>query len=97
MFMPTNLKTRSPLLTAVLLLGLSTTAALAADVPGGTVHEGNIESRNNSITIGDDARVEGNVEARNGSVRIGDRVSVGAIETRNGGIRSGLGDRKSVV
>ena len=78
-------------LAGLLWCALSAGAAVAADIAPGTVHEGDLESRNNAISIGDDARVEGNISARNGSVRIGDRVSAGDIETRNGGVRTGIG------
>lgn len=73
--------TRRPLLLALCLACLGTTAAAA---------DNDIEKLNGSITVGDGERA-GDVSTVNGSIRIGDRARVADGETVNGSIRGGAG------
>lgn len=62
-------------------------------IEAGSEHEGDVETRNGRIEIGDEAAVDGHVKNRNGSINIADSVSAGDVSTRNGSIRLGQGGR----
>jgi len=80
----------APFLGAALLMFAA--AALASEpirLGSGTSHIGVLETRNSSITIGDEARIDGHVVSRNGSIEAGRSVISGDVNTRNGVIRLG--------
>lgn len=80
--------------TLSVLFALIALPAMAGDnvhVPAGAVHDGNLETRNGFVRIGDRAVVEGSIESRNGSVEAGASVVAGDVRTRNGAIKLGDG------
>lgn len=66
-------------------------------IEAGSEHEGDVETRNGRIEIGDEATVDGDAKNRNGSIVIGDAVTAGDVSTRNGSIRLGQGGRFDAV
>lgn len=66
-------------------------------IEAGSEHDGDVETRNGRIEIGDEATVDGDARNRNGSIVIGDSVTAGDVSTRNGSIRLGQGGRFDAV
>ena len=89
--------TVNPKLSFFIVVALIFTASAAAseriDLAPGSVHEGNLETRNSSIRVADQSRVDGKIQSRNGSIRIGRNVFAGDIDTRNGSIQTGADGR----
>lgn len=77
---------------AVTLLLCASSLAVAGDdisIPAGTTHEGDLETRNGSIRVGDEAVIDGSLESRNGHVETGVLVTAGDVYTRNGAVELG--------
>lgn len=82
-------------LAAVLLLATSSLAGASENIsiPAGTTHDGNVETRNGSIQISQEAVVEGSLESRNGSISTQAGVTARDVSNRNGTIELGEGGR----
>lgn len=77
---------------AVLFLTSASLAAASNEnirIPAGAEHQGNLETRNGSISIGDGAVIEGALYSRNGRIETGGSVTAGDVHTRNGAVELG--------
>jgi hypothetical protein len=89
-----QLKTLSIIGAAALLsISIDAVAEEPISIPAGTRHSGDLETRNESIRIGDEATIDGRLESRNGSIRTGITVTAGGVDTRNGSITLDEGGR----
>lgn len=83
----------SVLLATLLLATASLAANESISIPDGGTHEGNLETRNGPIRIGNDAIIDGSLESRNGHIETGSSVTAGDVYTRNGAVVLGEGGR----
>lgn len=89
-----SIRPLKPALVAILFAASSLALANESiSIPAGSVHEGDLESRNGYIQVGDESVVDGSLESRNGHIETGVSVTAGDVYTRNGAIVLGAGGR----
>lgn len=76
-----------------LCIAMPLQASERVNLASGSHHEGSIDNRNSSVTVGDDVRVDGHIRSRNGRITLGERVVAEDVATRNGSVQSGPGGR----